>query len=343
MGSTVLKKLFVKSLNLETAINLVNEIQLIHDDICWDFSEMYRVRSAGMIYLVTAVEAMQRWRQKRGWRFCTDLEASYWKNTLPGISYAGNMGFFDALGIPKGSAVGTYKGSTTYCPIMRITDQNLYDDISNSAIIIQEAINAKAMKLAEVLTSDIPAAQKVVSYLIREIMRNTFEHTDMDHLWIAAQRHNSEKYIEVAIADNSVGIKQVLCVNPDLRTQITSDESALRFAVKPGVSGNAKRSKNTSYWANSGYGLYVTKELLKKVGFFVLISGNAYLYADDKKMNVIHNVKFHGTMACLRFDIDKISNIDDNIINDIVKTGEQESSSDESAVNVASKASKRFL
>ena len=199
------------------------------------------------------------------------------------------------------------------------------------------------MKLAEVLTSDIPAAQKVVSYLIREIMRNTFEHTDMDHLWIAAQRHNSEKYIEVAIADNSVGIKQVICVNPDLRAQITSDESALRFAVKPGVSGNAKRSKDTSYWANSGYGLYVTKELLKKVGLFVLISGDAYLYANDMKMDVIHHGNFHGTMAYLRFDIDKISNIDDNSINDIVKTGERESSSDASAVNVASKASKRFF
>ena len=173
-------------------------------------------------------------------------------------------------------------------------------------------------------------------------MRNTFEHTDMDHLWIAAQRHDSEKYIEVAIADNSVGIKQVIRVNPDLRAQITNDESALRFAVKPGVSGNAKRSKDTGEWANSGYGLYVTKELLKKVGFFGLISGNAYLYAKDMKMNVTSTVNFHGTMAYLRFDIDKLSNIGDNIINDIVKAGEQESVFDESGVNVASKASKRF-
>lgn len=321
----------IESLDLGNAMEAVGQMKALDDkEVLLDFEHMYSVRSVGMIYLVTAIEEMRR----RGWSFNYEPNRDYW-NDPRGISYAGTVGFFDALGIKKGETMGTYKGSSTYCPILRVSIKDLYKDSS----IIQESIEKEAQRLASVLTQDVPVATKAVGYLIREIMRNTFEHTDMDHLWIAAQRHDTEKKIEVAIADNSVGIKQVIRVNALLREKITDDITALRYAVKPGISGNARTSTNTSYWANSGYGLYVTAELMKRVGFFGLISGNGYLYRSDERSGEIETVDFQGTMVYLKIDMNKLDKMTPGLINDIVNIGQQDARSDDSAVKVASKAS----
>lgn len=326
------EKFNVRNLGLEGSIKQISELRDIDDhNIVLDFQQMNKVRSIGMVCFISAVEEMK----SRGWRFYSISSADYWNNAeYHAISYAGGVGFFDALGLNQGNKMGQYPGSITYCPILRVTQKGLLNDSG----IIQDGIENEAARLSEILTSDIPQAKRTMQYLIREIMRNTFEHTISDHVWIAAQRHSADGKIEVAIADNAQGIRQVISVNPDLADEISDDEDALRLSLKPGISGNAKFSKNSDFWSNSGYGLFVTSQVLNRLGSFVLVSGTKYLEFCNDDISV-GDADFQGTAVRLEFDIPKISEVDASLISNIVKIGQKEALEDPNAVTVASKAS----
>lgn len=335
-GDVLLTQTFmVGNLGLAGAIKLVTKLRLIQDkNIILDFGQMRRVRSIGMVYFVSAVEDLRR----RGFSFFDIPDAPYWNNSdYHAVSYAGGNGFFDALGIDQGKPMGSYAGSQSYCPIVKITKKSLYEGQEE----FQLGIENEAKRLAEVLTKDIPQATKTMQYLIREIMRNTFEHTVSEHLWIAAQRHPQEGKIEVGIADNAQGIRQVISVNPELKSKIIDDETALRYAIKPGVSGNAKYTNTTGFWANSGYGLYVTSQILSKLGSFDLISGTSHLNYSGEQLT-FKAADYQGTAVRLEFDMNKIENLDPEMVRKVVKVGQHEALEDPEAVYVASKAS-QFL
>ncbi|MHA5207626.1 hypothetical protein R5R49_08760 [Oenococcus oeni] len=162
--------------------------------------------------------------------FYCDSNASYWNDpSLHGCSYASVMGFFDALGLSDiGEKLNTYSGSETYFPLSRVD----YEALSRHHADFHDGISEYSGKLAAVLTSNLPEARGTLDYLIREIMRNTFEHTCANHIWIAAQRHDQEGKIEVAIADNGEGIRQVISVNSSVKNQISTDASALQLAIR---------------------------------------------------------------------------------------------------------------
>lgn len=324
----------VDSLELDNTIEVVRQLRKISDhDVILNFERMYRVQPMGMVYFIAAVEEMK----SRGYSFEYNPRDSYWDSEKAyAISYAKSMGFFKALGIPEGQGVGTYRGSSTYCPPTKITMAQL---LTPQNSVFQDGIVAEADNLAQVLTRNIPNALSTMSYLIREIMRNTFEHTTIDHLWVAAQSQPKKNRIEVAIVDNGEGVRQVLSVNNELANKIKTDKLALCYAIKPGISGNAKYSKHEGVWANSGFGLYVTSEILSRLGSFTLISGQACLRYEDQNIET-SSADFHGTAVRLFFNTEKMINLPDSFIEDIVKMGEKKAQTDTLAVSYASKSSK---
>ena len=320
---------------MNNSIKQVLELYNIDDkNIYLDFSSMRMVRGSGMLILTATIENMRR----NGYNFFCNGDAKCF-NEHDACSYAMHVGFFNSLGFNIGKKVGEAHGSNTYVPIKRITIQDLYAvDFSE----YHNGIRKYSEDLSNVLSADMENFKPVFEYLITEIIRNTFEHTTADHVWITAQRHNLEGTIEVVIADNAEGVKQAITVNPELRG-IADDLEALKYAIRPGISGTAYRQKSDNYWNNSGYGLYVTSEILRHIGSFYILSGTAMLEIRNGKLEFEKDVKYKGTAVVLEVSIDKAKRIDKNIIAKIVGEGEKIASKDSASIKYASKASRMYL
>lgn len=297
------------------------------------------VRSIGMIMFCSAVEYL---KNEKGYRFYYNGSDSYWSYERA-WSYAKHIGFFKSLGINKGKDYYKYYKDLNhkYCPIVRLSESTLLNKFRDTHVGIVKF----SKYLSSILTEDIPQADLLVSYLIREIIRNTFEHTDSDHVWVSAQRHTYNNYIEVAIADNSVGIKHMITVNPKLRPIVHNDSEALQAAIKPGISTGS--DNHSGVWENSGYGLYVTSELLKNLGKFRIVSGKSYLECNDNSERpYIGKANYHGTAVQLVIKISNVKNIiknNESLLNKILKKGQNIAKHDKYASsNSASLASQLF-
>lgn len=158
-------------------------------------------------------------------------------------TYAAYLGFFQSFGLRHGNEPG-------------------------------EIIEARARELSGVLTqTDSGPLFDTLSYAIREIIRNTVEHSGAEAVLLCAQHWPTRQEVEVGIADAGVGIQQGLANNHSYRDLTNRD--ALQTALMPGVSGNPQAGRGQEVWQNSGYGLYMTNRICRNGGRFMICSGDS--------------------------------------------------------------------
>jgi len=323
------KKIFIVKNLTESQMNdllsRLDVLTLTSSEIYLDFSKMYKVRSLGMLLFINFIDS----KRKQGIVFFkTDG-----KNDR-GYSYAKHCGFFYYLSFDDNYI--SSRNTPYFFPITSISYGDLYKFGD-----VHTGIVSESEKLARILSGDLNKdVLQILSYVLRELIRNTFEHTAAHRVLISAQCHSSEKKIEFVISDSGEGIRQVLSVNKDL--EINSNSEALENAVKPGVSGNGfnrQSQKIDDVWENSGFGLYVTSEILNLLGSFTIISSNARLIKIDDRV-ITSKFACIGTSIRLEINIDKLKTIDKDIISSVVAKGESESVFIKGAVKTASRASK---
>lgn len=101
-------------------------------------------------------------------------------NFKKGTSYAGTMGYFKYISedINFGKSPGEAEGSLNYIPITHISLSELQDDAlkNGGSLAIGELIEKESAHLSSVIDRGNPELHKLLTYLIREILRNTPEH-----------------------------------------------------------------------------------------------------------------------------------------------------------------------
>lgn len=123
--------------------------------------------------------------------------------------YASHMGFFQSFGLNHGNSPGEASGSNSYIPITTINVKKLREEsYYKENGIVQEVIKDKSKQMARVLCGNNNEVLNSIYQCIREILRNTVEHSESENIWIAAQRWEYEGRIEIAILDEGVGINQ---------------------------------------------------------------------------------------------------------------------------------------
>lgn len=259
-------------------------------------------------------------------------------------NYAAHMGFFHSVYQKFGNRPGEATGSSTYVPITNLNVKELRLESYEKSEVVQETIERKSIELSEVLSRGNKKLHKILSYSIRELMRNIVEHSDSETIWFAGQYWPSKDKVEISLLDEGVGIKQALSFNPNLR--IDTDEEAILLSIEPGISGKAFRYKGKmrkqedTIWKNSGYGLYVTSEICRIGGDFLICSGNNAVLIKNNS----HKVKvtnFKGTAIRMRLNVSKINDINENIITQIVNKGEKRAKENsEKSIITASKVSR---
>lgn len=260
------------------------------------------------------------------------LEISYQEDNRA-CTYLGYFGFFRSIGIDFGMINNGMKGS--YIPITQIKSKALMREAENKEIAFQEVIQKKSEQIVKIiLPNDVYENEEdqLLSYSLREIIRNCFEHGEARSCYVMGQRWK-DGYAELAILDRGMGVKRAL----SKKFPIESTRKALELAIAPGVSSGDIESED--YYANSGFGLYVTSELCKRYGKFALCSSEGMLTIQkNTKANYLETPPV-GTLVRLRM---KIQNNEyfPNVKQQIILKGEDMVEITEGTARKASKASK---
>jgi hypothetical protein len=240
-------------------------------------------------------------------------------------SYLAHVGFFKGIGLPIGNRPGEATGSSTYVPIRVLTRLEL-EAAARASLSLESdrarfgvAIQQEASKLAALVTGDRrPLVNSQITYCLREVIRNVFEHGRTNQCTVQAQLM-TDGYVEVAISDRGCGILTSLSG----RLGVSDDTGALQAAVQPGVSGAPVDDDDGEGWANSGYGLYVLSEIGKRYGSFALFSGSSVLRTDgDGAAASTTTHRIAGTAVGLKFRQLKKGRFDAEL-REIVRAGER--------------------
>lgn len=197
-------------------------------------------------------------------------------------TYLKNVGFFKFIErLERRNGSGGIYHSETHQPITCITREDVLNVMrSHNFESIGEASTFLTKGLATILSHGQNEFFDSLNFMCREIVRNTFEHSDSDEVYICAQYWSVDDEVDIAIIDSGQGLLKSLSSNGNHKSYILNDEDGVKYALSPGISKSFTRYKNPekidSVWGNSGFGLYVTSYICARLGgSFILGSGKS--------------------------------------------------------------------
>ena len=238
---------------------------VINDNIfIFDFSKMTNFDPLPMLL---AGSIIRRYRKKH-----PDVSFQIAGCGTSGTGYAGTMGFFKYISpsIEFGKGPGEATGSSNYIPITTIAVEELREDAYSNGnyLSVGDLLEIKAGHLAKIVDRGNLELHKLLTYLIREILRNTPEHAKSNKIWVCGQYWPSFELAEIAIMDEGIGIYNSITQNIAHKEYIRTNAAALRWSLKAGISESfrpSSKQKSNDEWANSGFGLYMVSQICKEL------------------------------------------------------------------------------
>lgn len=290
-----------EKMDLPTLLGFARDLDyfVMHDKITLDFGERGFFSPYSMLFLSAK---LKYFREKNpNLRF----EFKHYKDH----PYAAHMGFFKMFGIDHGRNVGEAWGSENYVPITLLKKSDLEVEPSDRFEETQDLVQRHADKIARIISRNESKNWHMfdaLSYSIREMIRNVFEHSGCDSLYYCAQYWEKSNKVEFAIADLGIGIRRSLGENPNFR--FSTDKEAIECCLMPSVSGKTHLPRRSENWFNSGYGLYMTSRLARHGGNFVLASGEKAVHLTPATKGN-YNTSFRGTALRFNLDVSRIGDV----------------------------------
>ena len=292
-----------------------------------DFAPLRSIEPFGLLYVGAALRTFFRQREYRG------IAAQGVRAGEPAHEYLAHVGFFQWLGIGVGNAPGAVPGGATWLPVTTMTRAEFDKRIAETGKPLGSVIQQECERLARLVTqSNQLKVTAPLAYCLREVIRNVFEHADIDRCVICAQKC-ADGAVEIAVIDQGRGIRRSL----EERLQFASDGEALRSSLRPGVS-RCPSTDPDNPWGNSGFGLFVLSELGRELGTFRVVSGQAALHLTGGDIRE-ESATLCGTAIQLRLRRPKGVNLASHI-ESIIARGESVTAS--SANPSASKSTRNF-
>lgn len=267
-----------------------------------------------------------------------------------GHDYACHMGFYKSISekLEIGKKPGEAKGSSTYLPITELDFITLQQKEIEKGNYYElgETIEKESSKLAIILAKNNMEFRNLLTYLIREILRNIPEHSGSNIAWICGQNWSNGN-AEIAIMDDGVGVKASFQKNMIHSKYILNDKDALEYALKPGISrafSPKKGNKSNDVWSNSGFGLYMVSEICIRLGgSFNLASGKCYVEIDDNGKIEIGETSITGTAIKINLNSSNLNIPSKEFISQVAKDGEERAKQIKNAFKEASMPSKQLI
>ncbi|WP_249598697.1 hypothetical protein [Peribacillus frigoritolerans] len=301
------------SLNLESylefskklkSVDLINNKELVKINIT-NFSKANgRVEPFGALMTINSLRLFARLCSENG----VKITLIYTKEEHIKNTYAKSLRFYGSLGLDIGDSPDVdYQvvNSKNFIPIIKTDFSSI-----TQALHEQDEINTISKRMARVLSKENKNLYDYTYFCINEILRNVLEHSGKKEIWYCAQYWPTTiggKLIEVCIMDEGMGIHTSL-----INELGDEEENILKFSLVPGCS-----SKPTTHYIesapNSGFGLFMTSEIGKDNGEFIIASNSDLLHAAGPMEEYLECYSA-GTVICLRLHIDTLK--DYNLKND---------------------------
>lgn len=235
-----------------------------------------------------------------------------------GLDYLAQANFFRFLNIPRDNR----KFANTHFDIP-IPLHDIKATEIRARMLESKRDGGVPLKLQQVIQEDCDQMtttlfgrpEKRIAYCFREIIRNTFEHSNSATTSVMGQKYEDTDNIEFAAIDSGIGIIESL----RKKFKITSPEQALLLAIKPGISG-ADTSGN-EFYSNSGFGLYVLSEIGKRFGKFSLGTDNKLMVLKKGHSPMFFRSSLKGTVVSLNIKTNDYL-MNKQIVNQIITEGE---------------------
>lgn len=294
------------------------------------------LENTGFVYpfssllLLSAIWTTIDYREENG---LESIEIIY-NSKNPACTYLGYFGFFREIGIDFGRE-NDGEIRKNFIPIITIKLKSLKKEASEQGLAIQEIIQRKSEEIVKIILPNDRydnEEDQLLAFSLREIIRNCFEHGEARACYVMGQRWKNG-YAELAILDRGIGIQSAL----SKKFAISKTKHALEMAISPGISSGNIDSDD--YYANSGFGLYITSELCKRYGKFALCSSEGMLNISKSAKPTYVTTPPVGTIVRLRMKIDN-GEYFPNVRQLIINTGEEIAGIAAGEPRKASKASK---
>ena len=207
-----------------------------------------------------------------------------------------------------------------------------------------DTVQEEADRFAALLSSK-HEAQRLLGYLIRELLRNVPEHSGADYGEFCAHR-SPEGLVELAVCDSGVGIRASLRQNAVHKVYVLSHRDALDCAIQPGISKAFRpsgKNPSRSVWANSGFGLYMVREIVRRLGgSFLLASGSDWLFLGRDGQTAAGQCSLTGTAVAVSLYPEQVGSAR-NCIAEVAAAGEVRAKTIRNAFKTASYPSKNLI
>lgn len=133
------------------------------------------------------------------------------------------------------------------------------------------------------------------------------------------QYWTERREIELAVIDQGIGLRRALVENPRF-AGLNSDRNAIRLALLPSTSGKkiydpskAEREYDEDgEWGNSGFGLYITSQIARRAGRFLIASGDSRLELSGNAQKP-GGFSLPGTLVSMKFNVDRLGRLEPSL------------------------------
>lgn len=272
------------------------------DELIINFSDMGRVEPFSMLFVARRLRTFEVENR--------NVKVLY-KN-FETKSYVGHMGFFKAFGLDFGKNPGEATGNNTYLPVTILRTQSIRDEANKEYKSEQDIIETKSEELANILSQQKNGnLVDVLTFSIREIVRNVVEHSGSKQVAYCAQYWPAYHKVEIAILDAGIGLKKSISQNPFV--EVSNDSDAIQQVLMPAISSKNYKGAivdTNDPWHNSGFGLYMTNRLCRNGGEFFICSGeHGILLNENGKRHIDLGFNYEGTVVKMVLDTSKLGTL----------------------------------
>jgi anti-sigma regulatory factor (Ser/Thr protein kinase) len=234
-------------------------------------------------------------------------------------AHIGLLGQFDARFQTRDGKTGE---SDRYIAMREVTRSSINEMANDQRVSnVGETIEREAVKLAELLTQEAANDDLgfALTFCLREIMRNAYEHSESAEVLVCAQYRPSAGRVDLAFADQGVGVLKTVARNR--RVSVTSESEAMKVALLPGISG-ARPIPGMEHdpWRNTGYGLFMTQSICRASGAFLMTSNDAFVrYAGTRRIE--RRSESSGVVIGLTLSLDALAGLKSKGLGEIHQRG----------------------
>ncbi|MGD9591458.1 MAG: ATP-binding protein [Candidatus Berkiella sp.] len=212
-----------------------------------------------------------------------------WIELSPEIeSYALRMGLWNALGITPPYEQYENPTQNKFLPVAPLEDPN---SIIHTAKNLIQLVYQQNLALASFESVEI---------MLMELLENTYKHAGVNdklHGLVCAQSWPKGNLAQIVFADPGIGIRQSLQENPQLRDKLNL-ANPCQLACELGITSKP--------WAHSGYGLALTKGLMKQSqGQMIVLSHHEGVSISHNKEILFKPPFWQGTLIILEWPINQ--------------------------------------